>query len=135
MRVKRWRKPIYVIRDFNNHRKQPDLAEAVTVIRVLAFVIRSSEATTTMVLQRELKTASESPKQMCFISVPYSDNQRYYNKHLQLDAPLKTISLLLQLVSQNQLLQLRESFIMMVPPPKILCHLSNLLVNEAINAN
>lgn len=60
--MKRWRKPIYVIRDFNNQRKQPDLAEAVTVIRVLAFVIRSSEATTTMVLQRELKTASESPK-------------------------------------------------------------------------
>ncbi|KAI3791761.1 hypothetical protein L2E82_05624 [Cichorium intybus] len=62
MRVKRWRKPIYVIRDFNNQMKQLDLAEAVTVIRVLAFVIRSSEATTTMVLQRELKTASESPK-------------------------------------------------------------------------
>lgn len=51
-----------VIDEFNNWRKQPDLAEAVAAIRALASVIRSSEATTMMELQNELKTASDSLK-------------------------------------------------------------------------
>ncbi|KAI3512464.1 hypothetical protein L2E82_27792 [Cichorium intybus] len=55
-------KPFSVIDEFNNWRKQPDLAEAVAAIRALASVIRSSEATTMMELQRELKTASDSLK-------------------------------------------------------------------------
>ncbi|KAI3505008.1 hypothetical protein L1887_26854 [Cichorium endivia] len=44
---------------------------------IVRKIKRSSEATTMMVLQRELKTTSDSLKQMCFIGVPYSDNQRY----------------------------------------------------------
>ncbi|KAL5583374.1 hypothetical protein UlMin_015816 [Ulmus minor] len=51
-----------VIEEFNNWRKQPDLAEAVAAIRALAAVIRSSEATTMMELEIELKKASDSLK-------------------------------------------------------------------------
>ncbi|KAI3751001.1 hypothetical protein L2E82_21987 [Cichorium intybus] len=51
-----------VIDEFNNRRKQPDLAEAVAAIRALASVIRSSEANTMMELQNEVKTASDSLK-------------------------------------------------------------------------
>lgn len=51
-----------VIDEFNNWRKQPDLAEAVAAIRALASVIRSSEATTMMELEIELKKASDSLK-------------------------------------------------------------------------
>ncbi|KAI5340358.1 hypothetical protein L3X38_019632 [Prunus dulcis] len=46
-------KPFSVIEEFNNWRKQPDLAEAVAAIRALAFVIRSSKATTMMELEIE----------------------------------------------------------------------------------
>lgn len=55
-------KPFSVIEEFNNWRKQPDLAEAVAAIRALASVIRSTDATTMMELQTELKTASDSLK-------------------------------------------------------------------------
>lgn len=51
-----------VIDEFNNWRKQPDLAEAVAAIRALASVIRSSDATTMMELEIELKKASDSLK-------------------------------------------------------------------------
>ncbi|XP_028796263.1 translation initiation factor eIF-2B subunit alpha-like [Neltuma alba] len=55
-------KPFGVIDEFNNWRKQPDLAEAVAAIRALAAVIRSSKATTMMELEIELKKASDSLK-------------------------------------------------------------------------
>ncbi|EXB64664.1 Translation initiation factor eIF-2B subunit alpha [Morus notabilis] len=55
-------RPFCVIDEFNNWRKQPDLAEAVAAIRALATVIRSSEATTMMELEIELKKASDSLK-------------------------------------------------------------------------
>ncbi|CAK9144674.1 unnamed protein product [Ilex paraguariensis] len=55
-------KQLSVIDEFNNWRKQPDLAEAVAAIRALAWVIRSSEATTMMELEIELKKASDSLK-------------------------------------------------------------------------
>ncbi|KAI4329031.1 hypothetical protein L6164_021338 [Bauhinia variegata] len=55
-------KPFSVIDEFNNWRKQPDLAEAVAAIRALAAVIRSSKATTMMELEIELKKASDSLK-------------------------------------------------------------------------
>ncbi|KAI3521312.1 hypothetical protein L1887_10775 [Cichorium endivia] len=58
-----------VIDEFNNWRKQPDLAEAVAAIRALASVIRSSEATTMMELQNELKTASDSLKSWDMTSI------------------------------------------------------------------
>jgi len=51
-----------VIHEFNTWRKHPDLAEAVAAIRALAAVIRSSEATTMMQLEIQLKTASDSLK-------------------------------------------------------------------------
>ena len=55
-------KPFSVIEEFNNWRRQPDLAEAVAAIRALAAVIRSSQATTMMQLEIELKKASDSLK-------------------------------------------------------------------------
>jgi len=55
-------KPFSVINEFNNWRKQPHLAEAVAAIRALAAVIRSSQATTMMQLEIELKKASDSLK-------------------------------------------------------------------------
>ncbi|KAJ9568527.1 hypothetical protein OSB04_004493 [Centaurea solstitialis] len=58
-----------VIDEFNNWRKQPDLAEAVAAIRALASVIRSSQATTMMELQNELKTASDSLKSWDMTSI------------------------------------------------------------------
>ncbi|CAI0473094.1 unnamed protein product [Linum tenue] len=54
--------PFSVIDEFNNWRKQPDLAEAVAAIRALAAVIRNSQATTMMELEIELKKASDSLK-------------------------------------------------------------------------
>ncbi|KAK3013040.1 hypothetical protein RJ639_008241 [Escallonia herrerae] len=54
--------PFSVINDFNSWRKHSDLAEAVAAIRALASVIRSSEATTVMELEIELKKASDSLK-------------------------------------------------------------------------
>lgn len=67
-------KPFSVIDEFNNWRKQPDLAEAVAAIRALAAVIRNSEATTMMELEIELKKASDSLKVSCllfFIFFPF----------------------------------------------------------------
>ncbi|XP_039049209.1 translation initiation factor eIF-2B subunit alpha-like [Hibiscus syriacus] len=55
-------KAFSVIDEFNNWRKQPDLAEAVAAIRALAAAIRKSEATTMMELEIELKKASDSLK-------------------------------------------------------------------------
>lgn len=60
-------RPFCVIDEFNNWRKQPDLAEAVAAIRALATVIRSSEATTMMELEIELKKASDSLKVSPFL--------------------------------------------------------------------
>ncbi|XP_047312175.1 translation initiation factor eIF-2B subunit alpha-like [Impatiens glandulifera] len=51
-----------VIDEFNYWRKQPDLAEAVAAIRALASVMRSSQATTMMEFEIELKKASDSLK-------------------------------------------------------------------------
>ncbi|KAK9726847.1 hypothetical protein RND81_05G241200 [Saponaria officinalis] len=51
-----------VVDEFNNWRKQPDLAEAVAAIRALASVIKSSMATTMMELEIELKKAADSLK-------------------------------------------------------------------------
>ena len=59
-------KPFSVIDEFNCWRKQPDLAEAVAAIRALASVIRSSQATTMMELEIELKKASDSLKVSAF---------------------------------------------------------------------
>lgn len=61
-------KPFSVIDEFNSWRKQPDLAEAVAAIRALASVIRSSQATTMMELEIELKKASDSLKVSPFCS-------------------------------------------------------------------
>lgn len=61
-------RPFSVIDEFNNWRKQPDLAEAVAAIRALAAVIRSSEATTMMELEIELKKASDSLKVSSFLN-------------------------------------------------------------------
>jgi translation initiation factor eIF-2B subunit alpha len=55
-------KSFNVIEEFNNWRKQPDLAEAVAAIRALAAVIRASEASTMMELEIELKKASDTLK-------------------------------------------------------------------------
>lgn len=60
-------KPFSVIDEFNNWRKQPDLAEAVAAIRALAAMIRSSKATTMMELEIELKKASDSLKVRKFV--------------------------------------------------------------------
>ncbi|KAL0380594.1 UNVERIFIED_CONTAM: Translation initiation factor eIF-2B subunit alpha [Sesamum angustifolium] len=51
-----------VVDEFKNWRKQPELAEAVAAIRALASVIRSSQATTMMELEIELKKAVDSLK-------------------------------------------------------------------------
>lgn len=51
-----------VVDEFNNWRKLPDLAEAVAAIRSLASVIRSTQATTVMELEFELKKAADSLK-------------------------------------------------------------------------
>ncbi|ONK63601.1 uncharacterized protein A4U43_C07F16940 [Asparagus officinalis] len=51
-----------VIDEFSFWRKKPDLAEAVAAIMALAAVIRSSEATTMMELEIELKMASDALK-------------------------------------------------------------------------
>ncbi|KAL4178856.1 hypothetical protein AMTRI_Chr13g84290 [Amborella trichopoda] len=51
-----------VIDEFNFWRKKPDLAEAVAAIMALAAVIRTSEATTMMELEIELKKASDTLK-------------------------------------------------------------------------
>ncbi|CAM8934544.1 unnamed protein product [Rhodiola kirilowii] len=56
------KKVFNVIDEFNNWRKQPDLAEAVAGIRALASVIRSIEASTMMELEVELKKASDCLK-------------------------------------------------------------------------
>ncbi|KAK9101639.1 hypothetical protein Scep_025069 [Stephania cephalantha] len=56
------KRPFSVIDEFNRWRKQPDLAEAVAAILALASVIRSSQATTMMELEIELKKASDSLK-------------------------------------------------------------------------
>ncbi|XP_047957853.1 translation initiation factor eIF-2B subunit alpha-like [Salvia hispanica] len=55
-------KKFSVVDEFNNWRKQPELAEAVAAIRALASVIRSSQAKTMMELEIELKKASDSLK-------------------------------------------------------------------------
>ncbi|KAK1263396.1 hypothetical protein QJS04_geneDACA013587 [Acorus gramineus] len=61
-----------VIDEFNFWRKKPDLAEAVAAIMALASVIRSSEATTMMELEIELKKASDSLKSWDTTSISLS---------------------------------------------------------------
>ena len=65
-------KPFSVIDQFNSWRKQPHLAEAVAAIRALAAVIRSSQATTMMQLEIELKKASDSLKVLVQLSLSLS---------------------------------------------------------------
>ncbi|EPS71779.1 hypothetical protein M569_02977 [Genlisea aurea] len=55
-------KAFSVVDEFNNWRKQPELAEAVAAIRALASVIRSSQAKTMMELEIELKKSCDSLK-------------------------------------------------------------------------
>lgn len=55
-------KAFNVIEEFNYWRKKPDLAEAVAAIMALSSVIRSSEATTMMELEGELRDASNALK-------------------------------------------------------------------------
>lgn len=55
-------KGLTVVDEFNKWRKQSELAEAVAAIRALAWVIRSSQATTMMELEIELKKAADSLK-------------------------------------------------------------------------
>ncbi|OAY76418.1 Translation initiation factor eIF-2B subunit alpha [Ananas comosus] len=61
-----------VIDEFNYWRKKPDLAEAVAAIMALAAVIRSSEATTMMELEIELKKASDTLKSWDTTSISLS---------------------------------------------------------------
>ncbi|XP_027352121.1 translation initiation factor eIF-2B subunit alpha-like isoform X1 [Abrus precatorius] len=75
-------KPFSVIDEFNNWRKQPHLAEAVAAIRALAAVIRSSEATTMMELEIELKKASDSLKVTLVVILTHSISSFFV--HLQL---------------------------------------------------
>nr|XP_029124328.1 translation initiation factor eIF-2B subunit alpha isoform X1 [Elaeis guineensis] len=65
-------KPFSVIDEFNYWRKKPDLAEAVAAIMALAAVIRSSEATTMMELEIELKKASDTLKSWDTTSISLS---------------------------------------------------------------
>ncbi|KAK7821797.1 hypothetical protein CFP56_037280 [Quercus suber] len=68
-----FRESFCVINEFNNWRKQPDLAEAVAAIRALAAVIRASEATTMTELEIELKKASDSLKARRIIAMLSQD--------------------------------------------------------------
>ncbi|PKA65847.1 Methylthioribose-1-phosphate isomerase [Apostasia shenzhenica] len=65
-------KPFSVIDEFNYWRKKPDLAEAVAAIMALAAFIRSSEATTMMELEIELKKASDTLKSWDTTSISLS---------------------------------------------------------------
>ncbi|XP_073048300.1 uncharacterized protein [Primulina eburnea] len=62
-------KKLSVVDEFNNWRQLPDLAEAVAAIRALSSVIRSSQATTMMELEIELKRASDSLKSWDITSI------------------------------------------------------------------
>lgn len=64
-------KPFSVIEEFNYWRKKPDLAEAVAAIMALAAVIRSSNGSTMMELEIELKTASDALKVIVFAFIFY----------------------------------------------------------------
>ncbi|RRT64871.1 hypothetical protein BHE74_00025644 [Ensete ventricosum] len=55
-------KPFSIIDEFNHWRRKPDLAEAVAAIMALVAGIRSSDATTMMELEIELKKASDALK-------------------------------------------------------------------------
>ncbi|RWR95853.1 translation initiation factor eIF-2B subunit alpha-like protein [Cinnamomum micranthum f. kanehirae] len=61
-----------VIDEFNYWRKKPDLAEAVAAIMALGAAIRSSEATTMMELEIELKKASDTLKSSDTTSISLS---------------------------------------------------------------
>ncbi|XP_077240891.1 uncharacterized protein LOC143881598 [Tasmannia lanceolata] len=65
-------KAFSVIDEFNYWRKKPDLAEAVAAIMALASVIQSSEATTMMELEIELKKASDVLKSWDTTSISLS---------------------------------------------------------------
>ncbi|XP_020587415.1 translation initiation factor eIF-2B subunit alpha [Phalaenopsis equestris] len=65
-------KTFSVIDEFNYWRKKPDLAEAVAAIMALAAFIRSSEATTMMELEIELKKASDMLKSWDTTSISLS---------------------------------------------------------------
>ncbi|XP_073304079.1 uncharacterized protein [Primulina huaijiensis] len=62
-------KKLSVVDEFNNWRQLPDLAEAVAAIRALSSVIRSSQATTMMELEIELKRASDLLKSWDITSI------------------------------------------------------------------
>lgn len=63
-----------VIEEFNKWRNHPDLAEAVAAIRALAAVISSSNASTMMQLEIELKNASDTLKVSFFLSWKMNNN-------------------------------------------------------------
>lgn len=70
-------KSFNVIEEFNNWRKQPDLAEAVAAIRALAAVIRASEASTMMELEIELKKASDTLKVRFFFHFLFHSSMQF----------------------------------------------------------
>ncbi|CAL9208710.1 uncharacterized protein LOC135626219 [Musa acuminata AAA Group] len=65
-------KPFSVIDEFNHWRRKPDLAEAVAAIMALVAGIRSSDATTMMELEIELKKASDALKSWDTTSISLS---------------------------------------------------------------
>lgn len=71
-----------VIEEFNYWRKMPDLAEAVAAIRALVAVIRTSEATTMMELEIELKKASSALKSWDTTSISLSTSCDLFMRHV-----------------------------------------------------
>ncbi|XP_011628548.1 translation initiation factor eIF-2B subunit alpha isoform X2 [Amborella trichopoda] len=71
-----------VIDEFNFWRKKPDLAEAVAAIMALAAVIRTSEATTMMELEIELKKASDTLKSWDTTSISLSAGCDLFMRHV-----------------------------------------------------
>ncbi|KAJ8510087.1 hypothetical protein OPV22_000521 [Ensete ventricosum] len=65
-------KPFSIIDEFNHWRRKPDLAEAVAAIMALVAGIRSSDATTMMELEIELKKASDALKSWDTTSISLS---------------------------------------------------------------
>ncbi|WOL01073.1 Translation initiation factor eIF-2B subunit alpha like [Canna indica] len=82
-------KPFSVIDEFNYWRKKPDLAEAVAAIMALAAVIRSSEATTMMELEIELKKASDTLKSWDTSSISLSAGCDLFMRYVTRTAALE----------------------------------------------
>ncbi|KAL8522645.1 hypothetical protein ACS0TY_012691 [Phlomoides rotata] len=78
-----------VVDEFNNWRKQPELAEAVAAIRSLASVIRSSQATTMMELEIELKKAVDSLKAWDITSISLTAGCDLFMRYVTRTSALK----------------------------------------------